>query len=252
LEHRMKGVVSVLNSLKPDIVHLQEVIQPAEELFRRELTIYDIISCQENCDPGLEYYVCTLIKKSTGSIGSYTIIPYENTSMGRNLLQVDLKVRGIPITTLNTHLESTKDFAKVRVEQLRQALNMIDVVSNQTSVILAGDLNIRDKEISDSGGIPSNIKDMWIATGCRKEVEFTWDAMRNTNIEFLSSSAQSDSSNKRSFWKPRCRFDRVYYRKSEPPKLQPSYFGLIGLEKLKPRVCYPSDHWGIYCQFTYI
>lgn len=48
----------------------------------------------------------------------------------------------------------------------------------------------------------------------------------------------------------RCRFDRLYYRPSKPLNFKLEYFGLIGLERLKPHVCFPSDHWGILVCFN--
>lgn len=149
-EHRVKGVANIIKSLKPDIIHLQEVVPRAEEIFRRELPDYEIISCHENCPPMMDYYVCTLIKKETGSISTYTVIPYEDSSMGRNLLEVELKIRDVELTSLNTHLESTKDFAETRKEQLRQALNLMDLTPTSRSIIFAGDLNLRDKEVITS------------------------------------------------------------------------------------------------------
>ena len=88
------------------------------------------------------------------------------------------------------------------------------------TVILAGDLNIRDKEVA-SVGLPDKVQvrksgiisrqssfclnnqlrqDVWVATGSRKEVEHTWDTLRNTNTEIPGK------------FKPRMRFDRVYLR----------------------------------------
>ena len=63
---------------------------------------------------------------------------------------------------------------------------------------------------------------MWVATGSRKEVEHTWDTLRNNNLEIPSK------------FKPRMRFDRVYLR---PPSqsglsVKPEHFGLVGIQKV--------------------
>lgn len=96
--------------------------------------------------------------------------------------------------------------------------------------------------MSEIGGLPPNVDDVWITTGKRKEVEYTWDMMRNDNLPYY------DPSNKRGF-KPRMRFDRVFVRKCSPVKIGIVHFGLIGLERLKPYVCFPSDHWGVISSF---
>lgn len=90
---------------------------------------------------------------------------------------------------------------------------------------------------------------MWESTGSRKECLYTWDCSRNTNLKINAK------------YKPRCRFDRLYYRplidasKKKNDKrpdftLMPIYFELEGLEKLKSCGRFCSDHWAIqsYCQ----
>lgn len=90
---------------------------------------------------------------------------------------------------------------------------------------------------------------MWESTGSRKECLYTWDCLRNTNLKMNSK------------FKPRCRFDRLYYRplidafkanndKKPDLTLMPVYFELEGLEKLKSCGRFCSDHWAIqsYCQ----
>lgn len=93
-------------------------------------------------------------------------------------------------------------------------------------------------QLTSIGGLPSGIVDLWISSGQRKECQFTWDMRRNDNLPTNWGT-----------YKPQCRFDRVYFRESQPLKVVPGHFGLIGLQRLKPHVCFPSDHWGIICQF---
>jgi len=100
---------------------------------------------------------------------------------------------------------------------------------------------IKFVKVSKIGGLPLSVVDVWRETGSRKEVEYTWDMMRNNNLQFDGSR-----------FKPRCRFDRVYMRESTPAKIDVIHFDLIGLEKLKPHECFPSDHWGILCHFRLI
>jgi hypothetical protein len=44
-------------------------------------------------------------------------------------------------------LESTKDFAETRINQLRKAFKEITAIPKTDTVIFAGDLNLRDKEV---------------------------------------------------------------------------------------------------------
>lgn len=122
------------------------------------------------------------------------------------------------------------------MEQLKQAFKIAKDENENSTVILAGDLNSRDTEVAKVG-IPSGIKDLWIALGQRKECQYTWDTMRNTNLEWPGQ------------FKPRCRFDRVYFRPSTRKEIKPEHFGLCGIEKVSGMQCFPSDHWGLYCIF---
>ncbi|RWS02559.1 tyrosyl-DNA phosphodiesterase 2-like protein [Dinothrombium tinctorium] len=94
-------------------------------------------------------------------------------------------------------------------------------------------------ELQPIGGLPSGILDVWEATGKRKECQYTWDMMRNDNLDWRGGPKGA----------PRCRFDRIFFRPSNPIKLTCDYFGLIGIERLKPHVCFPSDHWGLLAHF---
>ena len=115
-------------------------------------------------------------------------------------------ISDVKFAFMNVHLESTKvmfnlylliiynlsytyqfeykqDFGKERTEQLGKCFDEIKKIGDQYTVILAGDMNIRDSEIEKLNGLPLGIYDMWIKTGRRKEVQYTWDCLRNTNTE---------------------------------------------------------------------
>ena len=99
---------------------------------------------------------------------------------------------------------------------------------------------IEQFQLQNAGGIPNEIVDLWIATGKRKECTYTWDMNRNTNVYYPSNE-----------YRPRARFDRLYYRRSKTnhDQLKPVYFELEGLEKLPSLKRYCSDHWAIQAYF---
>jgi hypothetical protein len=45
------------------------------------------------------------------------------------------------------------------------------------------------------------------------------------------------------------RFDRIYFKQSQPCRLLPKTFKLIGTEKIPGYSQFPSDHWGILTTF---
>ncbi|CAG0894152.1 unnamed protein product, partial [Cyprideis torosa] len=138
-----------------------------------------------------------------------------------------------PLCIMTSHLESTKNCAKERKEQLNQAFNEIKNLGEETTCIFAGDLNLRDSEVTS---LPIDFVDVWEATGASDVFKYTWDSMRNTNIGFRG---------------PKLRFDRMYLKSNNdsPPLLQPLEFGLVGIRVLRGKQYFPSDHWGIRALF---
>lgn len=230
---RIRCICRTIKAEDADVVFLQEVIPKTLEEILKRLPEY-------KCIPGnnVEYFIVTLLKKNTVSYVEHNIHHYPNTRMGRNLLEVEVKIGNHPITLLNTHLESTGEASHERIQQLRIAFDKVSKISANKTVILAGDFNLRDKELQCLG-LPADIEDVWIVCGSRKECAYTWDMTRNDNLTYNSGSR----------YKPRFRFDRLFLRKSSPVKVEPDYFGLIGLERLRPHTCFPSDHWGILSKF---
>jgi tyrosyl-DNA phosphodiesterase 2 len=113
-------------------------------------------------------------------------------------------------------------------------------MDSASTVIFGGDLNLRDTEVQKLGGFPAGVYDVWIKTGARKEVEYTWDMTRNDNLELTGGSK----------FKPKFRFDRIFVRPSRASDVEAIHFGLTGLQRLKPHVCFPSDHWGLAVHFA--
>jgi tyrosyl-DNA phosphodiesterase 2 len=228
-------------------VFLQEVVQRSETLLKEALAgRYHFSSGYSGC----EYYTLVLIKKKTCRFHSAEITRFENSTMGRNLLQVKLSYKNVDVCAMTAHLESTGDFAKQRIQQLQKALKIVSELDPKCVVFFGGDLNLRDSEISGIGGLPKGVHDVWESTGKRKECAYTWDTLRNSNLVMNGK------------YKPRCRFDRLYYRganetqasnrsdSQESLTLMPVYFELEGLERLKSCNRFCSDHWAIqaYCQ----
>ena len=158
------------------------------------------------------------------------MLEFPTSMMGRHLLSVQAHCGNVEMDLLNTHLESMKCHSEERMRQLRQCLEIMIKRPSDRSVIFGGDLNIRDKEIVTIGGLPPKVIDVWEYLGRRRQVEFTWDMKNNTNKHFDG-------------FKPRCRFDRVYLRRSVSDNLTVTQFDLEGRQKI--REIRKSDHWAI-------
>ncbi|XP_069705027.1 tyrosyl-DNA phosphodiesterase 2-like [Periplaneta americana] len=232
LKRRTKAVCKIIYLEQPDIVFFQEIIPETFSYIEDKLPEYMCIA--GNTDG---YFIATLLRRFTVYYDSHKITAHSGSLMMRNLLTVEAHIGPMKLQLVNTHLESTKDHATERIKQLKDAFQVTQDFPEDYTVLLAGDMNLRDKELELAGGIPPGIDDLWIATGARKECQYTWDMVRNCNKEMPGR------------FKPRCRFDRAYVRHSFPKRATPVHFGLVGIEKVSNTQCFPSDHWGLHVHF---
>ena len=181
LKIRTKAVYKLIAQFKIDIVCLQEVIPESYNYLKTKLPEYQFL-CE---NPEAEYFTVVLLRRFVVYLDSFISIDFPGSRMGRKLFLVDCHVGKFKLCILNTHLESTKDHAQERMTQLRQCFKTALDQPETTTVLLAGDLNMRDKELAEVGGAPVGMEDLWIRTGSRKECQFTWDMTRNTNLEVL-------------------------------------------------------------------
>uniref|UniRef100_A0A8C5N0E7 Tyrosyl-DNA phosphodiesterase 2 n=1 Tax=Leptobrachium leishanense TaxID=445787 RepID=A0A8C5N0E7_9ANUR len=230
---RARGVCSYLALYSPDIVLLQEVIPPYYEYLKKRAVSYTIIAGNAE-----GYFTAIMLKKARVQLTSQEIVPFPNTSMMRNLLVANIKLVGNPVCLMTSHLESTKEHSGERINQLQILLKKMQEVPSSTTVIYGGDTNLRDSEVQKIGGLPSDILDVWEFLGKPKHCQYTWDTKVNNNL--------------RAPYTCRLRFDRIWYRAaSNGSQVIPCSLDLVGVEKLD---CgrYPSDHWGLLCDFDVI
>nr|XP_013998722.1 unnamed protein product [Salmo salar] len=232
LGERARGLCSYLALYTPDVVFLQELIEPYVQYLKKRAVSYTIV---EGGEEG--YFTGLMLKKSRVKLLSSDIISYPTTQMMRNLLVAQVKFRDQAMCLMTSHFESCKGQAEERMKQLREMLKRMREAPSNVTVLFGGDTNLRDTEVTKVGGLPSGVCDVWEQLGKQEHCRYTWDTKANSNksVPYVS----------------RCRFDRVYLRPAkEGPgsRMTPDHMALVGLEKLD---CgrYTSDHWGIYCSF---
>ena len=235
LEKRLLCITEQIMQLNPDVVFIQEANDKAVDMFEEYLKqSYAILKQEPHC---VDYFTCILINQYTLQLDDFKTMQFANSEMGRGLqmVQVHRTNRDFKICLLNVHLESMKKSSKKRIEQLQECFSEIENnVSKDATVILAGDMNIRDQEI---GELPQNVYDLWINLGKPTQFEFTWDCQKNTNKTFPSGKP------------PKLRFDRVFVRESSKNEITPKSFEFIGTKKVSNTPMFPSDHWGILAIF---
>lgn len=227
------------------MVLLQEVVDSSLARIRQSLGAdYNFVIADN------EYaYYCVILLSRRMHLIEKTLIDFEQTTMQRHLLSARVQFRPtpraepIPLTLHTSHLESGREFARLRVRQLQFCFQQME--SSSSSVIFGGDLNLRSSDVEQAGGVPNLSVDLHEMLGARRECWFTWDARRNSNIRLPPQAAGGGGQY------ARARFDRLYYRPLPDNKivLHPAFFGLVGLQKLRTCGRFPSDHWGIYTIF---
>ncbi|CAI5690733.1 unnamed protein product [Oreochromis niloticus] len=232
LPERARGLVKYLNLYNPDVVFLQELIDPYVQFLKKRFESYLMI---EGAEEG--YFTGMLLKKSRVTLVESEIVPYRTTQMMRNLLVAQVIVDGQKLCLMTSHLESGKACSKERMNQLHVVKWRFKRAPDDVTVVFGGDTNLRDAEVTKVG-LPATVCDVWERLGKQEHCCYTWDTTTNTN-QNISTPA-------------RFRFDRIYLRpaiKRGVPRLAPDHMALVGLEKLD---CgrYTSDHWGIYCTFS--
>eukprot|EP00064_Thunnus_orientalis_P023561 superscaffoldBa00009028_g23808 len=230
---RARGLCSYLNSHSPDVVLLQELIQPYVRFLKKRLAAdYTFIEAGKE-----HYFTGMMLKKSRIKLLDSEIVSYPTTQMLRNLLVAQVLFKGQKLYLMTSHFESCKDNAAERMRQLRLVMQRMREAPDDVIVLFGGDTNLRDSEVAKVG-LPSSVNDVWEQLGEPEACRYTWDTQTNTN--------------KGVRFKCRLRFDRIYLRQATSDgalQLDPDHMSLTGLEKLE---CgrYTSDHWGIYCTFS--
>jgi len=103
---------------------------------------------------------------------------------------------GYKIHLVNTHLESLAKNSDERVKQFKVCINRCVQFSEEDTVIFGGDLGLHKHEVESTRGL----KDVWEYCGSNPDFEYTWDMLKNKNINFTSCKPHS---------KPQLRFDRT-------------------------------------------
>ncbi|XP_069469720.1 tyrosyl-DNA phosphodiesterase 2 isoform X2 [Ambystoma mexicanum] len=233
LQERARGVCSYLVLYSPDVVFLQEVIPPYLYYLEKRAVSYTIISGNEE-----GYFTAIMLKKSKVKLISHEVTPFPSSQMLRNLLTVHVNVSGNNLCLMTSHLESTKEHSNERLNQLKLVLKKIKEAPESSTVLFAGDTNLRDQEVAKIGGLPHDILDIWEFLGKPEHCRYTWDTKTNNNLKAP--------------YTCRLRFDRILTRAANNGgQFIPQTLDLLGQEKLD---CgrFPSDHWGLLCVFDVI
>ncbi len=108
LKQRMTAIFNEIRLKKPEVVFLQEVIDPVlhslYDVFLKEYLVY-------KPDTTFGYFVVMMLKKSTFSEVDFSTVQFSHSDMGRNLIKCSASFLGIPVEFCTSHLGNWFSFA---------------------------------------------------------------------------------------------------------------------------------------------
>ena len=238
LRERTEEVCRLILLKRPHVVFLQEVVAASQIILSKKLG--SVYSLHVSPSPPFHYFPAILTNKRCGEVtimGELEVLDFPGSSMGRHLLQLPVTFHGVVFQLLTSHLESTRDYVSERKCQLELCFSAVREHTHQSKVCLfGGDLNVRDKEVTDSKP-PECVLDVWQACGGEQEHKYTWDVSANDNMDWPYRS------------RPKLRFDRLYLSPKDSEVVCPVSFELVGKDRLVDCERFPSDHWGMWAEF---
>ena len=222
---------------EPDVIFFQEVTPQTLLSFAPSLEPfgYTVVS---SADSHLSLYFNVAFSKVNGVCRRLAFNGAAASNMGRDMIVFETVVNGRKVQVISSHLESLADYGAAREAQLEV---MLDSMQNfQGPSIVAGDLNIRNKEAekilrkvaAKAKGKPagSQLFDCWEKMGRVEADKNTW--------------VHSDPSLKHI----QARYDRIYCNGKSARVVG---FKLIGKEVMSaPCLTTPSDHYGMIAKFS--
>jgi endonuclease/exonuclease/phosphatase family metal-dependent hydrolase len=208
-------VVSEIMHVEPDVLSLQEVLQPLhQEELRKKYTPFGF--APSHCG-----HTQVLVKRNAG----LELVKFFEEGPA---IVAHMTKDGTEFFFVAAHLAPSKDNASMRVEQL---MRISQLVPPNSPVVLAADCNMRENETGFAEAA-LNCKDAFALAGSPASSKFTWDSNRNKYHE-----------NGFGFT---CRFDRIFVRGFDVEGIQ------LAANKPASEVPqhYLSDHYALYADLT--
>lgn len=186
---RTKKMLEEVLAIRPDIFMIQEVSYGNGEQIVDTLHSAGYKFAMNDEAP----YFCALAWNSN-TIESVKCLnsPFPQTNQFRELLIGHFKFKGRNIVALTSHFESMKESAAIRKEQARVTRDIMQSLRDGKRselcpvvpdlIIFGGDTNLRESEMKSITNVHPTLKDAWIESGSQKHTQFTWDTMKNKNL----------------------------------------------------------------------
>ena len=238
--HKNERCVEISNlicSEEPDLIFFQEATIDTTRLYSTLLGKkgYNLVSPQHLIESP---YFTLAFSKVSGVCKRLHFKESAHSNMGRDILSYEVVINNRTTRFLSSHLESLADSKDIRKAQLEAMLCLIAEFDGPS--ILAGDLNIRNKEAdevlnkmrkkSKQKNAPFAICDCWESLGRNEKTKNTW-VHADPSLSHIQA-----------------RYDRIY---CNGHFIKATDFKLIGKDRMPaPVYTTPSDHFGMIADFV--
>lgn len=222
---RIKSLIKIINIRNPDVICLQEVKPAVYKLLKVYLPDYDYYPKEI-----INSYECVIFSKY--KINNKTSYMFSNSTMGRQLLFIIIKIDLTDIVITTSHFESqfnTKNIEKVKQYKITEKI-LNALYDKYKNVIFGGDCNVLQHE-EKFMFCNNNFKDAYVEKGMEED-NITFNS--KTNPYLIPKN-----------WNHVNRLDRIIYKLDS---FNISKFELI--KGINYDLCEPSDHYGVLCTFN--
>ena len=192
----LERIAATVESTGVEVVGLQEVdvhfgarsdfVDQANWLADR-LGMYVVFGANLNLDPlsagaPRRQYGTAILSEHRIRESTNTLLPRPEGGEQRGLLEAHIRVRGLPVTVYNTHLQHDS-----QVERLAQIATIRDIIAGvDESVVVLGDLNATPGS-PEIANLTEDLVDSWVTAGVGDG--FTYDAATpHARIDYVMSS----------------------------------------------------------------
>jgi len=226
ISERAQGIFRILHESDADIIALQEVtfhflqLILMQDWIRKEFFISDIKG-----DTFSSYGVVLLFRIPAKRLTLYQL----PSNMERQLLIAEFTINDQPFKVATVHLESMRNSADVRAEQLN---SIFPLLSNNNSVLM-GDFNFCSSNVNEYRNIDDSYTDLW-------------DELRSDNFGATLNSDLNPMLTTKSSNRIMARYDKILMRNENQvwQCMQIALLGDTAISRHQPNI-FPSDHFAV-------
>jgi tyrosyl-DNA phosphodiesterase 2 len=233
-QQRHAALFELVRQREPDVIAFQEITPASLDQLLSLPWVRESYSCSDIATDTFESYGVVVLSRLP--IAKLSLIEFQSL-MDRKLVLAELLINDESLFIGGVHLESLRESAQLRIEQVMQ---LRDHLSRHSHNIVMGDFNMCSSW-SQNEIVETNFEDAWHQL--HPDLPgYTEDTSVNSMVLGMKGMREA------------VRFDRVVYRsQSAQGSWVPTQIERLGMEPISadlPNV-FPSDHFGLVADFEW-